>query len=356
MPTSADIQNINQKIQSLSSRMSSAETTLNFHTHTGTDLTSKIDSGIMADDGIFPAFRTKQITFDSLTGRLNITDDGDGTSTATVDIGGITIDLLSATSDTQVLFNNAGVFGGSANLTWTISTKTFEIIEVLKITDATSGFSASTDSNSLTANRNYILPDNSGTLALTSDIPAGGGVAGSNTYVQYNNSGAFGASSNFTWDQTNKFLSINGSSSSGLLLVAGIPLISIAATGSVSNDNIMYIATVQTTNNTATQIFPYNLNISGTSIMLDVNVIGKRTGGSAGASGDSAGYVRRAVFKNVAGVVTQVGTTQDSFTVEDQAGWDVSFSISGTTISCDVTGATNNNINWIAYRIHHLSL
>lgn len=34
--------------------------------------------------------------------------------------------------------------------------------------------------------------------------------AGSNTQIQYNNSGAFGASSNLTWDNTNKILSVNG--------------------------------------------------------------------------------------------------------------------------------------------------
>ena len=46
------------------------------------------------------------------------------------------------------------------------------------------------------SNRTYAFPDKSGTFALTSDIS---GAAGSNTWVQYNNSGAFGASKEFTY-------------------------------------------------------------------------------------------------------------------------------------------------------------
>ena len=36
----------------------------------------------------------------------------------------------------------------------------------------------------------------------------GGGVAGSNTQIQYNNGGVLGASANFTWDETNKRLNL----------------------------------------------------------------------------------------------------------------------------------------------------
>lgn len=39
----------------------------------------------------------------------------------------------------------------------------------------------------------------------------GGSVAGSNTQVQYNASGAFGASADFAWDNTNKILTVAGS-------------------------------------------------------------------------------------------------------------------------------------------------
>jgi len=41
----------------------------------------------------------------------------------------------------------------------------------------------------------------------------GGGVAGSNTQIQYNNSGVLGASANFKWDETNKRLNLAANNS-----------------------------------------------------------------------------------------------------------------------------------------------
>lgn len=42
------------------------------------------------------------------------------------------------------------------------------------------------------------------------EVGAAGAVAGANTQIQFNNSGAFGASSDFTWDNTGKDLYVNG--------------------------------------------------------------------------------------------------------------------------------------------------
>lgn len=76
-------------------------------------------------------------------------------------------------------------------------------------------------------------------------------------------------------------------------------------------------------------------------------ILGRRTGGSAGASGDAAFYGIAASFKNVAGTVTQVGQTA-LWTHESQAGWDASWAASGTNIALSVTGAVNNNVTWWA--------
>src|SRR4030042_2324912 len=50
----------------------------------------------------------------------------------------------------------------------------------------------------------------SGGLPVWGSCAAGASVAGANTQVQFNNSGAFGASANFTWDNTNMTLSSLG--------------------------------------------------------------------------------------------------------------------------------------------------
>src|SRR4030042_6215321 len=49
-----------------------------------------------------------------------------------------------------------------------------------------------------------------GGLPVWGSCAAGASVAGANTQGQFNNSGAFGASANFTWDNTNMTLSSLG--------------------------------------------------------------------------------------------------------------------------------------------------
>lgn len=56
-----------------------------------------------------------------------------------------------------------------------------------------------------------VTADNNGLLAVQA-IPSGGTPAGSDTYIQYNDSGSFGGDANFTWDKSAKtFELINGS-------------------------------------------------------------------------------------------------------------------------------------------------
>lgn len=81
------------------------------------------------------------------------------------------------------------------------------------------------------------------------------------------------------------------------------------------------------------------------SVYIEAIVIARRTGGSAGTAGDTAFYKRCGCFKNIAGTLSQVGSTVAD-TGEDQAGWDCSFASSGTNIVLTATGAINNNITW----------
>lgn len=102
--------------------------------------------------------------------------------------------------------------------------------------------------------------------------------------------------------------------------------------------------TVSTTDNTVTTLITLS-TASDTSMLVKTEVIGRRTGGTAGAAGDSATYIRYTHIKNVGGTVT-VNGTQTEYTDEDQAGWNTTFSVSGTSILVRVQGATNNNISW----------
>lgn len=105
-------------------------------------------------------------------------------------------------------------------------------------------------------------------------------------------------------------------------------------------------ATVSTTNGTITTIATITIPV-GTTVLIEAKVAARRTGGSSGTDEDGAGYVIYAAYKNVTGTATEIGETA-VFTAEDQAGWACAFSASGNTALLRVTGAANNNVDWMA--------
>jgi len=134
-------------------------------------------------------------------------------------------------STTQVQFNNSGVLGGSANLTFNGTTLTAAGLAgphngtVGATTPATGAFTTVTATGgvdklttasgvvsvaaSAAPTAGQVLTATSGTVA-TWQTPTTVSVAGSDTQVQYNNSGAFGASSNFTWNNSTKLMYLQG--------------------------------------------------------------------------------------------------------------------------------------------------
>ena len=82
-----------------------------------------------------------------------------------------------------------------------------------------------------------------------------------------------------------------------------------------------------------------------TTVLVEIRIVGKRTGGTAGTTGDSATYMRYAKVKNVGGTLT-LGTINSVYTYEDQVIWDATLVINGTNLDIQIIGATNNNITW----------
>jgi hypothetical protein len=76
-------------------------------------------------------------------------------------------------------------------------------------------------------------------------------------------------------------------------------------------------------------------------VMIEVNVIAKRSTTETGA-----GYKLIGVYKNVAGTVTLIGAVATALSGEDVAGWDCNLAISGTNVLSRVTGAASSNITW----------
>jgi hypothetical protein len=114
----------------------------------------------------------------------------------------------------------------------------------------------------------------------------------------------------------------------------------------INSDPGEYTASVSTTNNTTTTLFTLTIPAS-TTVAIHGYVTARRTGGSAGTAEDSAYYEPVVAVKNVAGTATITGSAGQAITpIEDQAGWDATFDVTGATVRCRILGATNNNINW----------
>ena len=102
--------------------------------------------------------------------------------------------------------------------------------------------------------------------------------------------------------------------------------------------------TVNTTDATVTTIQTI-ATASNSVTLIETKVVGKRTGGSAGAANDSAGLIRKAVCKNTAGTASVQNLFSD-YTFRDQVTWDATVTASGANCLIQVNGAASNNVTW----------
>lgn len=142
-------------------------------------------------------------------------------------------------------------------------------------------------------------------------------------------------------------LDVNGSS----ILRGAIRFADAAAT---SANLEMFQSQVNTTDATITTAASITVP-TDSALYIEATIIGRRTGGTAGANGDAAIYVRTARVKNVAGTVT-ILNLQSDYTSEDQGAWNGTIDVSGTSARVRVTGAANNNITWtVNYKVSTVS-
>jgi hypothetical protein len=157
-----------------------------------------------------------------------------------------------AGSTTQVQYNNAGAFGASADFTWDNSAHSLTLGNVAGglnvISNGTNAIQAvnggvtakfliTSDSVFFiqeaapalsSAGQSRLYMDSTTHTVLISQnggayvaLVGAGSVAGSNTQVQYNASGAFGASSDFTWDNSGHTLALNNAAGGLNVLSSG---------------------------------------------------------------------------------------------------------------------------------------
>lgn len=120
--------------------------------------------------------------------------------------------------------------------------------------------------------------------------------------------------------------------------------IETVATNSDPSERV-YQNRVATTNATQTTLHTFTIDAT-TTVMIEAQVTARRTGGTAGTAEDGAGYVIRGTYKNVAGTATLIGALDLTYTAEDVAGYDATFTLAGATVLCSVTGIASTNIVW----------
>jgi hypothetical protein len=125
-----------------------------------------------------------------------------------------------------------------------------------------------------------------------------------------------------------------------ITITNGAGSITIATTNAL----IASANTVNTTDATLTTLKTIATTTDNVAV-VEMYILARRTGGTAGSAGDSAVFRRTFRIKNVAGTVT-VQNQQSDLTGRDQASWNIAFNVSGTNVLAQVTGATNNNITW----------
>jgi hypothetical protein len=114
-----------------------------------------------------------------------------------------------AGSNTQVLFNNAGAFGASANFTYDSPNN---MLSTTNFTVTGETFLGAVENVSITGGLNGYFLQTDGLGQLTWSAGTGGGGNGSpggaNAQIQFNNAGTFGGDANLTYDDVSATLSV----------------------------------------------------------------------------------------------------------------------------------------------------
>lgn len=129
------------------------------------------------------------------------------------------------------------------------------------------------------------------------------------------------------------------------------------ASTSTGDDPIQdtYQGKITTTNATATTILTIAIP-TNTTYGFEATMVGRRTGGSAGAAGDDLYKLQVGILRNIAGTVTTNQSSLGSTGAGVAAGWLTPVTVSGTNVLLQVQGAVNYNISWVmTVRIYPIS-
>jgi trimeric autotransporter adhesin len=180
------------------------------------------------------------------------------------------------------------------------------------------------------------------------NISSGGGgtPGGSNTQVQYNNSSAFGASSDFTWNDSSKTLTVDAANTTGATLAVGVSgantnKIALGPTTGAAAPTGTAVATVTVQTFTATGAYTPHAGL----IYCTVEVVGSGGGGGGGGGGYARKTFPAATCSGFA-TVGAVGTAGANTGTAGGAGGTSCFSTltaCGGTINLQATGGAGGS-------------
>lgn len=318
-------------------------------------------STVGADSAINMGFATKGVGFISfftntnlLQFRINNTASAVNYISVTGSATGIATQLLAAGSDTnislalspkgtgalQAQINDGTATGGNTRGTYALDLQ----LSRSTATQIASGSSAVTLGSSNTASAQYsaVLSGNASVSSGVGAVIAGGDAnTVNNSYCWIpggQRASSLGVIGRGAW-ASGRF-ALNGDAQAGEYVLRR-QTVDATATRITSDAN------TQTTNNTA------NLSDNST-YLLQVMVVARQTGGTAGTAGDSAGWILWCLMKRGSGVATTtlVGTASKNVIAKDTAAstWDVSVTADTTNggVNATVTAEANKNVNWVS--------
>jgi len=205
--------------------------------------------------------------------------------------------------------------------------------------------------DTLTADRTYTWQDRDGIVALQAQLGVDKQIAFYNANLLLDRESGTGTDA-ITWDYTNNYLGIRTGTPTRPLDVNGSSIFRGALRIEAPTTGVNYEiiqAQVLTTDATPTAIQTL-ATTTDTVMLVEARILGRRTGGTGGTTGDSATYIRTFRVKNVGGTVT-VKHLDSMYTSEDVVPWNITVAPSGTNAVVSVTGAADNNITWDATTI-----
>ena len=263
--------------------------------------------------------------------------DGAGNLTWTAQSGNGGGNGVPGGTNTQIQFNNAGSFGGASGFTFNNATGLMTVpntsvgnITAISslITLGTANLGAVSNVTITGGSANYVLAtDGAGNLSWVAQTAGGGGTpGGSNTQVQYNNSGNFAGSPNFTFNAATGALTANTFVGSGANLsnISAANVIGIVA-------NATHATIADSANSVA------GANVSG--------VVANATYATSAGTATTAGTANSVAGANVSGTVanatyaTSAGTATTAGTANSVAGANVSGPVAYATTANSVAGA-----------------